>query len=230
MSNHEGVIVQAVDLQKSFRIGSDRLDILKGVDLTIHRGEFLGIVGPSGAGKSTLLHLLGALDRPTSGTLIVDSQEISGLPDSRLAAFRNAKIGFIFQFHHLLPEFTALENTMMPALIARRSRDEAEEVGCNLLERVGLGDRLQHRPGELSGGEQQRVAIARALMVAPEILLADEPTGNLDTKNGEAVFELLRELNRERALTVVLVTHNEGLAARTNRTLLMVDGRLAGGA
>jgi lipoprotein-releasing system ATP-binding protein len=214
------------ELRKSFRTGGEELHILKGVNLTVRRREFLAIMGPSGVGKSTLLHILGGLDRPTGGEVWYTGVEISRLSEGGLADFRNRTVGFVFQFHHLLPEFTALENTMMPALIGRRSMREANETARSLLQRVGLSDRLQHRPGELSGGEQQRVAIARALMASPEVLLADEPTGNLDSKTGEAIYDLLRELNRERGLTVILVTHNERLAQRADRILRMVDGRL----
>lgn len=216
------------ELRKSFRTGGEELHILKGVNLAVRRGEFLAIMGPSGVGKSTLLHILGGLDRPTGGEVCYNSVDISRLAEGELADFRNRTVGFVFQFHHLLPEFTALENAMMPALIGRRSVGEARETARALLHRVGLSDRLHHRPGELSGGEQQRVAIARALMASPEVLLADEPTGNLDSKTGEAVFELLRELNRERSLTVILVTHNERLAQRADRILRMADGRLFG--
>jgi lipoprotein-releasing system ATP-binding protein len=207
-------------------MGAEELHILKGVNLTVRRGEFLSIAGPSGVGKSTLLHILGGLDRPTAGEVYYEGVEISRLPEGELAAFRNQTVGFVFQFHHLLPEFTALENTMMPALIGRQPLARAQEAAKGILQRVGLAERLTHRPGELSGGEQQRVAIARALALSPDVLLADEPTGNLDSKTGEAIFDLLRELNQEQGLTVVLVTHNEWFARRTDRLLRMADGQL----
>lgn len=218
--------IEVRDLRKSFRMGGEALHILKGVNLKVRRGEFLAIVGPSGVGKSTLLHILGGLDRPTTGQICYSGTEISRLPDGDLAAFRNRTVGFVFQFHHLLPEFSALENTIMPALIGRQDRGSAEERARGMLKRVGLADRLRHRPGELSGGEQQRVAIARALVLSPTVLLADEPTGNLDSKTGEAIFDLLRELNREEGLTAILVTHNEWFARQADRTLRMADGQL----
>jgi lipoprotein-releasing system ATP-binding protein len=218
--------LQVRDLRKSFRMGAEELHILKGVNLSVRRGEFLAIAGPSGVGKSTLLHILGGLDRPTAGEVYYEGVEISRLPEGELAEFRNQTVGFVFQFHHLLPEFTALENTMMPALIGRQPLVKAQEAAKGILQRVGLAERLAHRPGELSGGEQQRVAIARALALSPDVLLADEPTGNLDSKTGEAIFDLLRELNQEQGLTVVLVTHNEWFARRTDRLLRMADGQL----
>ena len=214
------------DLRKSFRMGGEELHILKGVHLVVRRGEFLAIMGPSGVGKSTLLHIMGGLDRPTAGEVYYNGTEISRLPEGDLAAFRNRTVGFVFQFHHLLPEFTALENVMMPALVGRQPLGSAEEKARGILQRVGLAERLAHRPGELSGGEQQRVAVARALVLSPNVLLADEPTGNLDSKIGEAIFDLLRELNREQGLTVILVTHNEWYARRTDRVLRMADGQL----
>lgn len=217
--------IRVRELRKSFRMGGEDLHILKGVNLTVRRGEFVAIVGPSGAGKSTLLHIVGGLDRPEAGEVYYGGTEISRLHEGELAAFRNRTVGFVFQFHHLLPEFSALENAMMPALIGRQPLQSAEEKAKGILQRVGLADRLQHRPGELSGGEQQRVAIARALVLNPNVLLADEPTGNLDSKTGEAIFELVRELNREAGLTVILVTHNEWFARRTDRVLRMADGQ-----
>ena len=218
--------LQVRDLRKSFRMGAEELHILTGVNLSVRRGEFLAIAGPSGVGKSTLLHILGGLDRPTAGEVYYEGVEISRLPEGELAVFRNQTVGFVFQFHHLLPEFTALENTMMPALIGRQPLVRAQEAAKGILQRVGLAERLAHRPGELSGGEQQRVAVARALALSPDVLLADEPTGNLDSKTGEAIFDLLRELNQEQGLTVVLVTHNEWFARRTDRLLRMADGQL----
>jgi len=218
--------IKAKELYKSFRIGSGTVEVLKGVDLSIEKGEFVAIVGPSGVGKSTLLHLLGALDRPTAGEISYEGVSLGRLDNGQVARFRNQTIGFIFQFHHLLPEFTALENVMMPLLVARRKTAEARAIAASLLEEVGLEPRLDHRPPELSGGEQQRVAIARALGAGPKVILADEPTGNLDTKTGDAAFEVLRRLNRERGLTFVMVTHNEGLARRSDRIVAMLDGRI----
>ncbi len=226
------VVIQAIDVQKSFVIGaggadgSGRLPVLKGISLSIHRGELLTIVGPSGAGKSTLLHLLGGLDRPSGGQVLVNGEAIEKLKDQELAQFRNRAIGFIFQFHHLLADFNALENVMLPQLIAGRSQGEAAGKATALLNTVGLGERLLHRPGELSGGEQQRVAVARALALEPPIILADEPTGNLDTHTSDEVFGLLKGLCRERGLTLVMVTHNEKLAAQADRIIKLVDGRI----
>jgi lipoprotein-releasing system ATP-binding protein len=215
------------DLTKRFPRDGEHVDVLKGLTLDIGPGELVAVVGPSGAGKSTLLHLLGALERPTSGEIRYGETAISALSDAALAEFRNRRVGFVFQFHHLLPEFTALENVMLPLLIRRLPVAEARGGARTLLGQVGLEGRLTHRPGELSGGEQQRVALARALVGEPAVLLADEPTGNLDSKTGHEVFELLRQINRERRLTCVMVTHNEALAAQADRVLHMLDGRLA---
>jgi lipoprotein-releasing system ATP-binding protein len=220
----EPIIAQ--DVIKTFARDGERVEVLKGVSLTIAAGELAAIVGPSGVGKSTLLHLLGGLERPTSGAIRYGDADLAGLSDLALARFRNLRVGFVFQFHHLLPEFSALENVMMPLLIRRCSTGEARMQATGFLGRVGLGARLRHRPGELSGGEQQRVAIARALIGEPAVLLADEPTGNLDSKTGDEVFELMRELNRERHLTCVFITHNEELARRTDRVFRMLDGRI----
>ncbi len=217
--------IVAENLSKSFARDGDRLDVLKGVNITVSAGELIAIVGPSGVGKSTLLHLLGGLERPTSGSIRYGDTDLARLNDVDLAHFRNRQVGFVFQFHHVLPEFSAVENVMLPLLIRRGSAAAARDQATALLTRVGLAGRLTHRPGELSGGEQQRVAIARALVGEPAVLLADEPTGNLDSKTGEEVFELLRELNRERRLTCVLITHNEVLARRADRELRMLDGR-----
>jgi lipoprotein-releasing system ATP-binding protein len=222
----DAVSIQAIDLQKSFPIGSGRLPVLRGISLSIRRGELLTIIGPSGAGKSTLLHLLGGLDRPSGGQVLVNGEAIEKLKDQELAQFRNRAIGFIFQFHHLLADFNAIENVMLPQLIAGRPQREASDKAAALLNAVGLGERLTHRPGELSGGEQQRVAVARAMALEPPIILADEPTGNLDTHTSDEVFGLLKGLCRERSLTLVMVTHNEKLAAQADRIVKLVDGRI----
>lgn len=219
-------LVVVKNLYKSFHDGTVDVDVLKGVDLTIAKGEILTIMGASGAGKSTLLHLLGALDRPTSGTILYDQEDIFAKSDDELALFRNQQIGFVFQFHHLLPEFSALENVAMGALIARQEKATAFGRATELLEQMGLMDRLHHKPSQLSGGERQRVAIARALMNEPRVILADEPTGNLDKKSSEAIHDLLEELNRRTGQTLVLVTHNQELAKRTHRLVEIKDGRL----
>ena len=200
------------------------VEVLKGADLDVLPGEMLAIVGASGVGKSTLLHLMGTLDRPTSGAIQFGALDVSGMDNIELARFRNRTIGFVFQFHHLLPEFTALENTMMPALISRMSKVEAEAGADEILRRVGLEHRTKHKPGELSGGEQQRVALARALMMKPEILLADEPTGNLDSRTGEQIIDLLVALNSETNLTTVIVTHNAAIAEKMFRRVMVENG------
>ncbi|MFZ3090262.1 MAG: ABC transporter ATP-binding protein [Nitrospirota bacterium] len=214
-------------LHKSFIIDSTTLQVVKGIDMEIKKGEMIAIIGASGVGKSTLLHIIGTLDRPTEGKVLFDGNDIFKLDNEELARFRNKKIGFVFQFHHLLPEFTALENTMMPALINRTDKADAEDMAKKLLKEVGLGERLNHKPGKLSGGEQQRVAVARALVLSPELVLADEPTGNLDTHTGEEIHSLLREINKTKGTTFILVTHNEKLASRADRIVKMVDGRIA---
>lgn len=219
-------LFEVKDLHKSFGFGPNRVDVLKGITLSIAPGETIALVGASGAGKSTLLHIMGALDRPSSGQVLFDGKDIFQLNDLSLASFRNHSIGFVFQFHHLLAEFTALENAMMPALISGMKRDEAQNIALGLLSDVGLGHRLDHKPGELSGGEQQRVAIARALVLSPPLLLADEPTGNLDTRTSEEVHALLYELHAKKGITLVIVTHNEGLAAKMEKTIRLVDGRI----
>ena len=219
-------IVSVRGLVKDFRMGTSTVNVLRGIDLDIARGEMLSVVGASGVGKSTLLHILGGLDRPTSGTVGYDGVDIYAMDDAALARFRNTRVGFVFQFHHLLPEFTAIENVLTPAMINGAAREDARARAMSLLDEVGLSGRVGHRPGELSGGEQQRVAIARALMVEPAVILADEPTGNLDTHTAESVHDLLRSLNREKGLTLVVVTHNEKLAERADRTIRMVDGQV----
>ncbi|MBH0190326.1 MAG: ABC transporter ATP-binding protein [Nitrospira sp.] len=205
-------------------MGSYDLPVLKGINLEIQRGELIAIVGASGAGKSTLLHIIGTLDKPTRGTVTFDGQDLFQLTESQQAEFRNTRIGFVFQFHHLLPEFTALENAGMPALVQRRDAASVEADAKALLTEVGLGKRLHHKPGELSGGEQQRVAMARALMQKPDLVLADEPTGNLDTHSGDALFGLMRDLNKSRGTTFVIVTHNDKLSAQSDRIVYMQDG------
>lgn len=218
------VLLQIRDLHKSFSMGEQRIEVLKGINLNIGRGEMLAIVGASGAGKSTLLHIMGTLDRPTSGTVLFENQNVFHLKERALAEFRNRRIGFVFQFHHLLPEFTALENTFLPALIQKQPKDEAREKAKTLLADVGLNHRLHHKPGELSGGEQQRVAIARALVQSPDLVLADEPTGNLDTHTGAEVFAILREVNQQRGSAIVMVTHNEQLSHQADRLIHVQDG------
>jgi lipoprotein-releasing system ATP-binding protein len=200
--------------------------VLDGIDLEIPAGEMIAIVGASGVGKSTFLHILGGLDHPTSGTVRYRDTDLFSLDNDRIARFRNDHIGFVFQFHHLLPEFSALENVMMPALIRGTERASAAEAAMRLLKDVGLGERASHRPGELSGGEQQRVAVARALMLNPDVVLADEPTGNLDTHTGESMHALLEKINRDRGVTFVIVTHNDKLAVRADRILRMAEGKL----
>ena len=204
------------------------MEVLKGVDLTFSQGERASVVGASGVGKTTLLHVLGTLDRPTSGKVLYQGKDIYALNEKDLAQFRNREIGFVFQFHHLLPEFNALENTMMPCLIRRIPKGEAVSRAEAILALVGLKERLTHKPGELSGGEQQRVAVARALVLEPKVLLADEPTGNLDTRTGEAVFDLLLELNRIKGVTLVVVTHNLKLAEKLSRQIPLIDGKAFG--
>lgn len=219
-------LIRVEQLYKSFGNGAKRVEVLKGIDLTFYQGESVAIVGASGAGKTTLLHILGTIDRPTSGKVFYEGKDIFTMGEKELAHFRNREIGFVFQFHHLLPEFNALENTMMPCLIQGLSKKEAALRAEAILSTVGLKDRLTHKPGELSGGEQQRVAVARALVLEPKVLLADEPTGNLDTKTGESIFTLLQELNREKGVTLIIVTHNLRLAGELPRQIHLVDGRV----
>jgi lipoprotein-releasing system ATP-binding protein len=216
-------MIKAKSITKSF----GKLQVLKGVDLDIQRGEVVSIVGSSGAGKTTLLQILGTLERPDSGEIDFDGENPMLLNDHKLSAFRNQHIGFIFQFHQLLPEFTSIENVMIPGMIAGKPKAELEQRAKELLERLRLTDRMNAKPGTLSGGEQQRVAVARALMNKPKILLADEPSGNLDSKNARELHELFFELQKELGQTIVIVTHNEELAEMANRRLVMVDGRFA---
>jgi lipoprotein-releasing system ATP-binding protein len=214
-------------LTKTFKHNSIQVEVLQGVDLDIFSGETLAVVGASGVGKSTLLHILGTLERPSGGEVLWEGEEVFSLDDRRLAAFRNRKVGFVFQFHHLLPEFNALENVMIPGLIAREPYAAVRERAEAMLVSVGLQERLTHRVSTLSGGEQQRVAVARALVLGPEVLLADEPTGNLDPKSGGHLQALLLKLNRERGLTSVIVTHNMDLAQALDRRVTLVDGKAA---
>jgi lipoprotein-releasing system ATP-binding protein len=218
-------LIQVQQLYKSFGNGAKQVDVLKGIDLTFDQGERAAIVGVSGVGKTTLLHILGTLDRPTTGKVLYRGKDIFTLNERELALFRNREIGFVFQFHHLLPEFNALENTMMPCLIQGISKKEAAFRAETILSLVGLKERLSHKPGELSGGEQQRVAVARALVLEPKVLLADEPTGNLDTKTGESVFHLLQELNQIKGVTLIVVTHNLKLASQLPRQINLADGK-----
>ena len=216
-------MLRAEGIHKIYRDGKKDLQVLKGIDLEVRKGEALAIQGPSGAGKSTLLHILGGLDRPSAGKVFLDGKDFYEQRDNKRAQLRNRKIGFVFQFYHLLPEFTALENTRMPMLVrGHDSRGKAEEI----LQELGLGDRLSHRPGELSGGEQQRVAIARSLVNDPELLLCDEPTGNLDSKMGKEILDILFDLNKINKTTIVIVTHDGKIAKRANRIEEMKDGRV----
>lgn len=220
-------LIEAIGLIRSFRKDSQVVEVLRGIDLEIRQGESLAITGASGVGKSTLMHILGTLDRPSSGRVLYGGQDVFGLEDRELARFRNRNIGFVFQFHHLLPELTALENVMMPALISGFRRRRAAAMARDMLGELGLWDRLSHRPGELSGGEQQRVAIARALVLEPKVILADEPTGNLDRRTGEGVEDLLLEVRGRVGATLVVVTHNPGLSRKLGRQVELVDGRVA---
>jgi lipoprotein-releasing system ATP-binding protein len=226
MTNIIDPLVQVKSLGKRFVNKEKETEVLRDIDFGIARGTVLGIVGPSGAGKSTLLHILGTLDRPSSGQVFYDGQDIFSWDDGKQAEFRNNKLGFIFQFHHLMPEFNALENTMMPALIAGMDKKKAKSRSKDMLVRMGLEQRLNHKQGELSGGEQQRVAVARALIMYPEIVLADEPTGNLDSHTGEEVFNLLFELNAEMSLTFVIVTHNESFSRKIPHRITLLDGQI----
>jgi lipoprotein-releasing system ATP-binding protein len=219
-------LVSVSALIKSYQVGSQAIHVLRGLDLEVEAGEMVAIVGASGVGKSTLLHLLGGLDRADSGTIRIGDGDVTRLPDAELVAFRNRHVGFVFQFHHLLPEFSALENAEMPLRIARLPAIEGRPRARRLLERVGLGDRLDHRPGMLSGGEQQRVAVARALVMQPTLLLADEPTGDLDEETADTLHGLLRAMHAEFGLTSVIATHNPRLAAACDRTLRLEGGRL----
>ncbi|MFH0988815.1 MAG: ABC transporter ATP-binding protein [bacterium] len=220
-------ILVAESVEKKFVTGKNlSVEVLKGLSLEIRRGEVVVIMGPSGSGKSTLLHLLSGLDRPTKGRILFDGVDLGAMPDEALATFRNKKLGFIFQFHHLLPEFTALENVAMPSLIGGETLKAVTPRAKELLNEVGLSHRFEHKPSELSGGEQQRVAVARALMNSPEVILADEPSGNLDEQNSLKLHQLLMDLVRQYGLTLVFVTHNPDLAGRAGRMLQLIDGKI----
>jgi lipoprotein-releasing system ATP-binding protein len=224
--NSSAPLLQVRELCKHFGSGERYVEVLRGIDLDILAQESVAVVGASGVGKSTLLHILGTLERPSAGEVSYEGVDVFSFHETQLADYRNRTIGFVFQFHHLLPEFTALENSMLPALIGRRSRKESKELAESALNLVGLSHRMQHRVGELSGGEQQRVAVARALVLSPKILLADEPTGNLDTKSSRNIHELLLQLNQQQELSLVVVTHNMELAGMMQRQLQMKDGLL----
>ncbi|AKB12277.1 lipoprotein-releasing system ATP-binding protein [Methanosarcina thermophila] len=221
----ESPIIELKNLTKIYKNGME-FRALDNANLKIKKGEFVAIVGPSGSGKSTLMHLIGLLDTPSFGTLLIDGKDVTKMSDKERSEMRNRMLGFVFQYHHLLPDFTALENVAMPLLIAGKSRKEAKEIAEKLLKEVGLEDRMNHKPSELSGGQNQRVAVARALSCSPAIVLGDEPTGNLDTKTGNLIYDLLRRLNRQYNQTFIVVTHNEDLASKADRIIRLVDGKI----
>lgn len=223
--NKEAVI-QCQNVGKTYDDGSLKVEVLRNIDFQVASGEGIGIIGASGSGKSTLLHILGGLDKPTSGEVRIQGQGLNSLSQVAIGQLRNRHLGFVYQFHHLLPEFSALENVMMPLLVARKSRAETQAAAAEILEKVGLGSRMTHRPGELSGGERQRAAIARALVTDPACLLADEPTGNLDRKNALNILDMMMELKQELGTALVVVTHDDEMAARFDRVLNMTDGAL----
>jgi lipoprotein-releasing system ATP-binding protein len=219
-------IIKALGIRKTFELGPERVEVLKGVDLTVKSGEIIAITGPSGSGKSTLLHILGTLDRQTEGTVWLNETDLKSLSDEKLSEMRNKTIGFVFQFHHLLPEFTVLENVAMPLLIAGVGSKAAYDRSRTAVADVELTNRLQHKPSELSGGEKQRVAVARALINDPLVVLADEPTGNLDRANAQALMKLIKDLNRKKSITFLIVTHNEKVARIARRRFKLLDGKL----
>jgi lipoprotein-releasing system ATP-binding protein len=222
----KALLLEARDLSKSYESASRRIDVLQDLNLQIAQGSTIAIMGASGVGKSTLLHILGALDRPDKGQILFEDRDLAACSAQELADFRNSKIGFVFQMHNLLPEFDALENTMIPILLRKYDRGAAAERARKVLSEVGLGERLDHRPGQLSGGEQQRAAIARALVCDPPLILADEPTGNLDERTGETIFQLFRELHSNRNLSFIIATHNPALAAICDQTYVLHEGKL----
>ena len=221
-------MIKVSNLDKSFGVAQHKVHVLRAINLQVGVGERLGVIGASGAGKTTLMHILGALDSPTSGQVEIDGRDIFSMSPADLDSFRNREMGFVFQFNQLLPEFSALENVMMPALIARLPKSDAIARATELLDEVGLSPRLQHKPGQLSGGEQQRVAIARALVMQPRLLLADEPTGNLDSGTSDAIYNLFQRLHASRDLTMIIVTHSDQLASRLDRVVTMEDGSMSG--
>jgi len=225
MNNKNEIAILANGLYKSYDTGPQKVDVIKGIDLQIIKSEVATIMGPSGVGKSTLLHLLGLLDNPDKGEIFIGGQNIAALDEKKKAKIRNQTIGFVFQFHHLLPEFSALENVLIPTMMYN-GKKSAEEYALHILDLVGLSHRLHHKPRELSGGEQQRVAVARAIVNKPHIVLADEPTGNLDKRNGEALYNLLLKLNKELDLTLLIVTHNEQMTAAANHIIELDDGKI----
>lgn len=220
-------IIELKDIHKSYKTGPQKVDVLKGIDLSIEEGQVVVIMGPSGVGKSTLLHIMGALDLPTSGDVWLDGQNLTDFKNDELSRFRNMSVGFVFQFHHLLPEFSALENTLIPAMMHGPLNKEKEDYAHYILDMVGLSHRLQHRPNELSGGEQQRVAVARALVNKPKVLMADEPTGNLDKQNSKMLYELILDLNKKLNQTLIIVTHSESMSKNAQRIIHLDDGQVA---
>ncbi len=226
MKNKDELLLQAIQIEKHYTSGPETLKVLKGINLNIRTGEILVIMGPSGVGKSTLLHILGTLDKPTFGEVIIDGQRVSDLKESQISAFRNKNVGFVFQFHYLLPEFTALENLLIPRMIFQKNWKDYIPRAEQLMAEVGLSQRLHHRPSQLSGGELQRVAVARALINNPKLVLADEPTGNLDSQNSHALFDLILQLNQKYKQTFVIVTHNEMFAKQSHRVIHLQDGQI----
>lgn len=226
MTDRGLALIEAVDVTKTFTTAAGELPVLKGISMSVMPGEMVGIIGASGAGKSTLMHILGALDKPSSGSILFKGKDLAAMDENTLAGIRNTHIGFVFQFHHLLPEFSAIENVVFPGIIGGRPFEQVEEEARGLLDELGLQKRLHHRPGQLSGGEQQRVAVARALIQSPQIVLADEPTGNLDTATGNDLFGLFVEQNRKRGVSFVIVTHNQNLSNRCHRVIDMADGMI----